>query len=112
MLKNLILQSLEDAKAKEITYLDVRNLTDMTDGMIIAHGTSTRHVKSMARKVQISTLAENIKPVSCEGEPEGEWILLDYVDFIVHLMTLSTREYYDLERLWDQRLAPIQAVNQ
>jgi ribosome-associated protein len=104
-LSTLILSTLEDAKAADITEIDVRQMTDITDRMIICHGTSDRHVKSLARLV-ISALADkNTRPASLEGEDQGEWILIDYIDIVVHIMKRETREYYELESLWDPRLA-------
>lgn len=99
-----IVSILEDAKALDIKILDVRQMTDITDCMIICHGTSDRHIKSLARHVVDALAEENTRPVSIEGEEPGEWILIDYIDVLVHIMKQETREHYDLESLWDRRL--------
>ena len=97
--------ALHDAKALDITVIDVSNMTDITDQMIICHGSSDRHVKALARQVMDALADQHTRPASMEGEDSGEWILIDYVDVLVHIMKRETREYYDLESLWDVRLA-------
>lgn len=101
-----IVSALTDAKAIDIQPIDVRKLTDITDQMIICNGTSDRHVKSLARQVIAALAEKNTRPASIEGENLGEWILIDYIDVLVHIMKRETREYYDLESLWDERLLP------
>lgn len=100
-----IVAALEDAKAVDIKRLDVRKLTDITDQMIVCHGTSTRHAGAIARQVMDALRATRTSPASIEGEDLNEWILIDYIDVLVHIMKRETREYYDLESLWDNRLA-------
>ncbi|MFT5259172.1 MAG: ribosome-associated protein [Saprospiraceae bacterium] len=104
-LSNLIISALENSKAKNIETLDVTQLTDTTDKMIICSGTSGRHVASIAKGVQDELSEQGIHPLSSEGESTKEWILIDYVHVVVHLMKSETRSYYDLESLWDTRLA-------
>jgi len=96
----LIQQTLEQAKALEIVVLDVRLLTDMTDYMIIASGTSTRHVVSVARKVDDALRAEGFKAQGTEGLTDGEWALVDCGDVVTHVMHPKTRAFYALEKLW------------
>lgn len=103
-LSSLIKSTLNDAKAVDITEIDVRQMTDITDAMIICHGTSDRHVLALARRVTDTLSEQNIKPISIEGEDVGEWILIDYLDVVVHIMKRAAREHYDLESLWDNRL--------
>ena len=101
-----IVSALKDAKAVDIQVIDVRKLTDITDQMIICSGTSDRHVKSLAREVMVALIEKDTSRASIEGEDLGEWILIDYIDVLVHIMKRETREYYDLESLWDNRLIP------
>ena len=92
--------ALADLKAQNVVTLDVRPLTSMTDIMIIASGTSTRHVKALADEVQVKAKAAGFMPVGMEGEKEGEWVLIDLAGVIVHVMLPAVRDYYDLEALW------------
>lgn len=102
-LKDLVLDALDDLKAKDVTVLDVRGQSTVTDFMVIASGTSDRHVKSLANKVIDKARAAGIKPYGIEGERIGEWILVDLVDVVVHVMMPQTREFYSLEKLWSVR---------
>ncbi len=104
-LSSLAISALENAKAADIKIIDVRKLTDITDQMIICHGTSDRHVLALARQVSDTLAEQDVRPASIEGEDLGEWVLLDYIDVLVHVMKSETREHYDLESLWDTRLA-------
>ncbi len=111
-LKRLVLQILEDMKAQNVKTLDVRQLTDVTDLMIIASGTSDRHVKSMATRVRDGVReTARIRPIGVEGESEGDWVLIDLGDIVVHLMRPETREYYDLERLWNREVEELVRLN-
>ena len=103
-LSSHIVRAMEDAKALDIVSIDVRKLTDITDQMIICHGSSARHAGAIARKVVESLALESMQAASIEGETLKEWILIDYIDVIVHIMKRETREYYDLESLWNNRL--------
>ena len=100
-LKQLVLDTLEGLKGNEIICIDVTGLTQIMDYMIIASGTSNRHVKALARTVIEQASAAGIKPFGSEGFEDGEWILIDLVDVVVHLMLPAVREFYDLEGLWD-----------
>ena len=95
-----ILNSLEDTKAQEITVLDVQGKSDMTDFMIIATGNSTRHVKSIAANLIKDMKDANQQPLGCEGEENGEWVLVDLENIVVHLMQRDVRDFYNLEKLW------------
>lgn len=111
-LERLVLEILEDMKAQDVKVLDVRRLTDVTDIMIIASGTSSRHVKGMASQVR-DRIRETtrIRPIGVEGETEGDWVLIDLGDIVVHLMRPETREYYDLERLWNREVEELVRLN-
>lgn len=101
-LKELVNRALEELKAKDIVNLDVRELTDVTDFMVIATGTSNRHVKSLADNVSVEAKKQQMPPLSMEGENGAEWMLVDFGDVIVHIMLPDTRDFYDLEHLWSQ----------
>jgi ribosome-associated protein len=101
-LKKHVLSALEDAKGIDVSVLDVRKLTDFTDYMVIASGTSNRHVATLADKVVERLRAHGVRPVSVEGERLGEWVLIDYSDIVVHVMHPATRDFYNLEKLWGE----------
>ncbi|MBD9416933.1 MULTISPECIES: ribosome silencing factor [Pseudomonas] len=92
--------ALEDLKGQDITTIDVRGKTSVTDFMVIASGTSSRHVKSMANEVLDKVKEQGVRPIGNEGLDGGEWALLDLGDVVVHVMQVATRQFYDLERLW------------
>jgi len=99
-LKLLAIDALEDIKADDIQVLDVREMTDVTDLMIIATGKSTRQVKALANSVVMQAKAADVLPLGVEGEDVGEWALVDLGDVIVHVMTAQMRTTYSLEKLW------------
>jgi len=98
-LKQSVIESLENMKAKDIVILDVKPLTSMADYMIVASGTSKRHISAVAESVYLDAKAAGIKS-NMEGEPGSDWVLVDMFDVIVHIMTPDTRKFYDLEKLW------------
>jgi len=87
-------------KAEEITVLDLRGLSDVADYFIVCHGRSSRQVQSIADSIEEALLALKRRPSHIEGYSRGEWILMDYIDLVVHIFTAERREYYGLERLW------------
>jgi ribosome-associated protein len=97
----LVLAALEDLKGFDIKVLDVRELTPITDTMVICTGTSNRHVKSLAQNVLEKAKQRGIKPIGAEGLNEGEWVLVDLNGVLVHVMQAQTRLFYQLEKLWD-----------
>ena len=99
-LKNNITSALEDLKADDIVVLSVAESSTVTDWMVIASGTSNRHVKALANNVKIEAKRSGFKPLGSEGNDTAEWVLVDFGDVIVHIMLPSTREFYDLESLW------------
>ncbi len=99
-LSTLIVDALDDVKALDITKLDVRDMTQVTDYMIVASGTSNRHVQALIENVAEKAKAAGHKPIGVEGEEGGEWVLLDLQDALVHVMLPKVREFYNLEKLW------------
>jgi len=99
-LKALVVDALEEVKANDISVLDVRGKTSVTDFMVIASGTSNRHVKSLADHIVETAKKNGCKPLGKEGEESSEWVLIDLGDVIAHVMLPSTRQFYDLEKLW------------
>ena len=103
-LKDKIIESLEDIKAVNPVVINVKKISSLTDFMIIASGTSNRHIAAISEKV-INRLKKNkIKEVKIEGQGDDDWVLVDAGDVIVHLMSSEAREFYDLESLWDTDL--------
>ena len=99
-LVKLAVAALEDVKAQDIQIIDVRDKQSITDYMIIATGTSNRQIGAMLDKVREAVKAQGVKPLGEEGKGDSDWVLLDMDDVIVHMMTASARQFYDLERLW------------
>lgn len=104
-LTDIAIAALQDMKAVNVKVLDVRKLTDVADTMIVATGTSDRHVKSIADRLVERCRQAGHRPYGVEGEREGEWVLVDLQDLIVHVMLPRIREFYGLEKLWDIRPA-------
>jgi ribosome-associated protein len=100
-LSDLVENSLEDMKAVDIVKIDVQGKSSMTDLLFIATGNSTRHVKSIAENIVINAKAANVDVIGTEGKGTAEWVLVDLNDVIVHVMLASTREFYQLEKLWE-----------
>lgn len=99
-IKQLVLSTLADMKAKDVSELDVSALTDMADSMIIASGTSSRHVRSIAASVVSKLKEHNVAIVGVEGDDVGDWVLVDLADIILHIMLPESRDFYALEKLW------------
>ena len=95
-----IVQALVDAKGQDIKVLDVRQVTDFTDYMIIASGTSSRHVQTLADKICVRMKELGLMPIGREGEAVGDWVLIDFGDVVAHLMRPPVRDLYNLEKLW------------
>ena len=104
MLNKQINLLLEEFKAEDIVSLDVKNKSSVTDTMIIASGRSTRHVKSISDNIIKKLKKVKIKPIGIEGYSKSEWVLMDFGDVLVHVMHPDAREFYSLEKLWDESL--------
>ncbi|MEO8746821.1 MAG: ribosome silencing factor [Rhodanobacter sp.] len=99
-MRHQVLDALESLKAKDVREIDVRGRTSIADLLVVASGTSARHVKSIADEVGRFAKKAGVMPLGVEGEREGEWVLIDLGDVIVHVMLPRIREFYALERLW------------
>lgn len=99
-LSKLVVEALDDVKANDIVLLDVRNMTSVTDYMVVASGTSNRHVKALIENVAEKAREAGHRPIGIEGEEGGEWVLLDLQDTLVHVMLPKVRDFYNLEKLW------------
>ncbi|WP_445365093.1 ribosome silencing factor [Microbulbifer sp. ANSA001] len=99
-IKDIALKALEDLKGKDIVALDVSELSDVMDNLVICTGTSSRQVKSLAENVVDELKLEGVRPIGVEGKEQGEWVLVDYGDLVVHVMLADVRNFYDLEKLW------------
>jgi ribosome-associated protein len=97
----VVAHALDDLKALETTFLDVRHLTTVTDAMAIASGRSDRHVRAIAHAVVEESKKAGFRPIGVEGANAGEWVLVDLGELVVHVMLPRVREFYNLEKLWD-----------
>lgn len=101
-LRDLTLRLLDDRLGKDMVALDVRGISSFTDYMIIVTGTSTRHIKTLAQHLIEETKALGVERLGVEGMESLDWVLIDLVDVVVHLMRDDARKYYDLERMWGE----------
>ncbi|MCU7890518.1 MAG: ribosome silencing factor [Candidatus Thiodiazotropha sp. (ex Ustalcina ferruginea)] len=106
-LRDVVLKTMDDMKAKDVVVLDVRGKTSITDIMIIASGTSDRHVKSIAQTVAFQAKQAGEAPLGSEGMEDGEWALVDLNGVVVHVMQPKVRDFYHLERLWSMDEPPV-----
>ena len=97
---DLVINALEDLKGQDIEVLDVSDMTTITDAMVIVSGTSNRHVRSLADHVVMKAKQSGHQPLGVEGEQQGDWILVDLNDVLVHVMLPRARDFYNLEKLW------------
>jgi ribosome-associated protein len=101
-LKTLVVKTLDEKKASDIHVIDVRGKSGLTDFIVVASGTSSRHVTSLAEIMREALHKEKIKILSLEGQAQGEWVLMDLNDVVVHLFKPEARAHYDLENLWKE----------
>ncbi|SHF05121.1 ribosome-associated protein [Microbulbifer donghaiensis] len=99
-IKDIAVAALEDLKGKDIVSLDVSELSDVMDSLVICTGTSSRQVKSLADNVVEEGKKAGVRPIGVEGMDQGDWVLVDYGDLVVHVMLADVRSFYDLEKLW------------
>jgi ribosome-associated protein len=111
-LRDLVVEVLEDAKAQDISVFDLRERNTFADFMVVASGTSSRQNKAMADRLSMRIKSGGLPaPLGIEGQQDGEWVLVDLTDVVVHLMLPQTRAFYNLEKLWDEstRVRPAQS---
>lgn len=101
-IKDQVVDALEDVKAHDIRVLDIGDISDFADYMVVASGTSDTHVKALAREASDRLRQQGVKPLNEDGRELGEWVLVDFGDVVLHVMRPEVREYYDLEKLWDE----------
>ncbi|MBS57524.1 MAG: ribosome silencing factor [Chloroflexi bacterium] len=99
-LLDVVLTSLDNGKAADVDIFDVKKITSMSDYILIASGNSRRQVNALADKLIQNVKENKFETLGVEGKAEGEWVLVDLGDIIVHIMHPSSREYYQLEKLW------------
>ena len=100
-LLEFVIDKADDIKAVDIVTLDMLEKSSITDYMVVCSGNSKRHVQSIANNVAMEAKAENLEIIGIEGQREGEWVLVDLGDVVLHVMQQSTREFYQLEKLWN-----------
>ena len=100
-IRKLVIDALEDFKAIDIQEIDVSAQNPLTEMFVIASGSSSRHIKSMAENLVMKAKAAGCPPLGVEGQAQAEWVLVDLNDIVVHLMLPKTRAFYNLEKLWD-----------
>lgn len=100
-LATIVEDALDDMKANEVVRIDVRHLTSITDEMFVASGRSDRHVRAISDAILERTKAAGFTALGIEGVDVGEWVLIDLADVIVHVMLPKTRDFYEIEKLWD-----------
>ena len=101
-MKLAVIDAIEDIKGFDISVMDVRKLTSMTNYMIVASANSSRQAKAVADNVREKLKEKGFAIRGTEGEKEGEWVLVDLDDIVVHIMVPATRAYYNLEQLWGE----------
>ena len=111
VLESIVLAALDEMKAVNIKLLDVRGLTDIADAMIVASGTSDRHVRAIAERVIEKMRESGRRPFGVEGQRDGEWVLVDLQDVLLHVMLPRVREFYAIEQLWDTPAKSPQRAN-
>jgi len=95
-----VVDAIDDMKGVDVMVIDVREMTSITDRMVITSGTSSRHVKAIADNVALEAKREGFPALGVEGAQAAEWVLIDLGDVVVHVMTPAIREFYALEKLW------------
>ncbi len=101
-IKDQVVDALENIKGQDIKVIDIADISDFADYMVVASGTSDTHVKALAREASNTLREKGVKPLNEDGSDVGEWVLVDFGDVVLHVMRPEVREYYDLEKLWDE----------
>lgn len=97
---DFVVDKLDDMKARDIIKINVEDKSTITDLLIVCSGNSKRHVSSIAENLVVEMKAAELPPMSVEGKESGEWVLVDLGDIVVHVMQDETRDFYQLEKLW------------
>lgn len=97
-----VVEALEDIKGNDIRVIDINDISDFADFMVVVSGNSDTHVKALAREASDRLRSQGVKPINEDGADIGEWVLVDFGDVVLHVMRPEVREYYDLEKLWDE----------
>ncbi len=100
-IKDIIVSAAEDAKGLDITIIPVNHLTQVTDFMVIVTGTSNRHIQTIAETAFKNTAAQGHEKIGVEGLGQSEWVVVDFADVVLHVMSPAAREHYNIEGLWD-----------
>lgn len=106
-LQALVVNILDEVKAQDVRVFDVRDKTSITDHMVVASGTSSRHVKTIADRLVAAAKQAGVRPLGVEGEGGADWVLVDLADVVVHVMLPRTRSFYNLEKLWAVDAEPV-----
>lgn len=101
-IKDQVVDALENIKGQDIKVIEIADISDFADYMVVASGTSDTHVKALAREASDNLRKQGVKPLNQDGSDVGEWVLVDFGDVVLHVMRPEVREYYDLEKLWDE----------
>ncbi|MBT8113920.1 MAG: nicotinate (nicotinamide) nucleotide adenylyltransferase [Arenicella sp.] len=101
-IKQQVVNALQDIKGQEINVIDIADISDFADYMVVVSGSSDTHVKALAREASDRLRKQGVKPLNEDGADLGEWVLVDFGDVVLHVMRPEVREYYDLEKLWDE----------
>lgn len=99
-LRDVVVEALRDVKGLDVVVIDARHASALTDFIVVASGTSDRHVRALAGSVQKQAKDAGVPPLGVEGERAGEWVLVDLRDVVVHVMLQRARAFYQLEKLW------------
>jgi len=105
-MKDIIIAALEDAKGNDIKVIEVKHLTQVTDFMIIVSGTSNRHIQTIAETAFLKAAEQGIEKLGIEGLGKSEWVVVDFADVVLHVMSPAAREHYNIEGLWDISQSP------
>ncbi|MEM7357585.1 MAG: ribosome silencing factor [Pseudomonadota bacterium] len=100
--RDQVVDALEDIKGHDIRVIDIIDISDFADYMVVVSGNSDTHVKALAREASDRLRTQGVKPINEDGADIGEWVLVDFGDVVLHVMRPEVREYYDLEKLWDE----------
>lgn len=100
-IKDIVVSAIEDAKGNDITVIDVSHLTQITDFMIVTSGTSNRHIQTIAETAFKTAQEKGYEKIGTEGLGQSEWVVVDFADVVLHIMSPPAREHYNIEGLWD-----------